>query len=91
MKIPVNDALILELHKTIKKLGKIAQQDYANLKACIKAEVWNEKDLLLWAQHFAEDPWRVENKEYRTVAHFLRDPERWVEDKKPKQESTWTL
>ena len=91
MKTPVSDELVIKLHKIIKKVGKISQQDYANLKACIKAGVWNEEELLTWAQHFAEDPWRVDNKDYRTVAHFLRDPERWTESKRPKEIKSWTL
>lgn len=91
MKTPVSDELVIKIHKVIKKMGKISQQDYINLKACIKAEVWDREDVLAWAVHFSEDPWRLQNKEYKTVAHFLRDPERWMESKKPVEEKEWSL
>ena len=91
MKTPVSDALVIQLHKVIGKVGKIAQQDYVHMKECLKSEIWTEKELLEWANHFSTDPWRVQNKEYRSVAHFLRDPERWVESKEVTKEQAWTL
>lgn len=90
MKIP-DDKLIVALYKIIGRIGSISMQHYTNLKGCMKAGLWSEEDVLLWAQHFAEDPWRLQNKDYRTVAHFLRDPERWIDSKVPKGDTPWTL
>ena len=91
MKNPVNDPLIVDLHKIIKKVGQIAQIHYDNLRACIQSGIWSEEEILQWAQHFAEDPWRNENKKYKTVAHFLRNPEEWMESKKVEEAKPWTL
>ena len=91
MKIP-DDKFIIELYKIIGRIGSIAMQHYTNLKACIKSGIWTEEQVLEWAKHFADDPWRLQNKDYRTVAHFLRDPERWIDPKTAESEGkAWTL
>ena len=91
MKIQAKDKLLIQLHKIIGKVGKIAVQDNDNMNNLLKIGIWDEETVLEWAKNFAEDPWRVQNKAYRTVAHFLRDPEKWDEPKTVKEEDPWTL
>ena len=91
MKIPVSDEYIIELHGIIGRLGNITQADYAYMQACFKAGVWDRDSFKEWAVNFTEDPWRNENKRYKTVAHFLRNPEEWMESKKISTEEAWTL
>lgn len=88
MKIPMKDEMIRDLYKIIGRLGSIAEIHYSYMNDCIDAGMWEREQVLQWAKHFAEDPWRIQNKEFRTVAHFLRAPERWMDSKKG--DDAWT-
>lgn len=87
---PEDNPEIVELYKIIKKLGSISQESYATYLKRRDVGIWEFEDIKQWAEAFYNDPWRIEHKQYRSVGHFLRDPERYA-DKVTKKEEAWTL
>lgn len=87
---PEENPEIVQIYKIIKKFGHITQENYLTYLKRREMGIWELEDILEWAKAFYEDPWRVENKQYRSVGYFLRDPERYSENIR-KEEKPWTL
>lgn len=78
--------LISNLHSIIPRIGKPAKADVIAVCGYINMGMWSSDDVKEWATNFVEDPWRVQNKQYCTVGHFLREPDKWAESKKINEE-----
>ena len=46
MKIQAKDKLLIQLHKVIGKVGKIAAQDNDNMNNLLKIGIWDEETVL---------------------------------------------
>lgn len=83
----IKDQLIARLYWEIGRMGPIAEVHYSAMKELIKMGIYTEDNLVKWAKEFVKDQWRKENPQYKTVGHFIRDPERWnieeVEEEEP--------
>ena len=83
----IKDPLIARLYWEIGRMGPIAEIHYSAMKELIKMGIYTEDNLTKWAKEFVKDQWRRENPQYKTVGHFIRDPERWnieeVEEEEP--------
>ena len=71
--------LIALLKPKITKVGKVAMRDLDFAVKMVNGKVWEIEELEDWADNFSHDPWRNKNPRYRTIAHFLREPDRWSE------------
>lgn len=83
----IKDPLITQLYWEIGRMGPITEVHYSATKELVKMGIYSEEKLVKWAKEFTKDQWRRENPQYKTVGHFIRDPERWnveeVEEEKP--------
>lgn len=83
----IKDPLITKLYWVIGRMGPIAEVHYSALKELVEMKIYSEEKLVEWAKAFTQDQWRRENPQYKTVGHFIRDPERWnieeVEEEEP--------
>lgn len=71
--------LIALLKQNITKVGKVASRDLEFTVKMVNGGIWTTEELEDWANNFQHDPWRAKNNRYRTIAHFLREPDRWSE------------
>ena len=71
--------LIALLKPKITKVGKVALRDLEFAVKMVNEIIWTTEELEDWADNFRHDPWRAKNPRYRTIAHFLREPDRWSE------------
>lgn len=82
--------LIIMLKPYIPAVGSLAEIHFENTCQMLNNGIWTKEDLIQWAQNFANDPWRKQNKRYRTISHFLRQPDRWMEEVK-QEEDKWNV
>jgi hypothetical protein len=77
------------LREAIGRVGPISKIHIERNVSYINSGVFTLDEMLAWAKNFAEDPWRKQNIDYRTVAHFLRNPDKWVESKVKGEGEAW--